>query len=120
MIKNVHSNTVDRLGEAIVAGALRRRLIDFPEPLLYEELGGSAARWVVRESVKWLVAECLIHDDPKVGMRVLPADRATEADIAEIEEAYAAMDGGDYVTNAPRFHQGLPRVHQPASPLKAS
>lgn len=75
---------------------------------------------MVRESVKWLVAECLIHDDSKVGMRVLPADRATEADIAEIEEAYAAMDGGDYVTNDLHFHQGLPRVYQPASPLKAS
>lgn len=54
MIKNVHSNTVDRLGEAIVAGALRRRLIDFPEPLLYEELGGQPhVGWCASRSSGW-------------------------------------------------------------------
>lgn len=42
----------------------------------------------------------------------LAAERATAADIAEIEAAYAGMKsaiehGGDYVSNDLRFHQGL-------------
>ena len=42
----------------------------------------------------------------------LAAERATDADIAEIEEAYAGMkraieEGGDYVSNDLRFHHGL-------------
>ncbi|HET9820500.1 MAG TPA: FadR/GntR family transcriptional regulator [Burkholderiaceae bacterium] len=45
----------------------------------------------------------------------LAAERATAADIAEIESAYAAMKqaiehGGDYVSNDLRFHQGLLRA----------
>jgi len=45
----------------------------------------------------------------------LAADRATAADIAEIESAYAGMksaieQGGDYVSNDLRFHQGLLRA----------
>ena len=48
------------------------------------------------------------------GMR-LAAERATAADIAEIELAYAGMKdaielGGDYVTHDLRFHQGLLRA----------
>jgi DNA-binding FadR family transcriptional regulator len=45
----------------------------------------------------------------------LAAERATGADIAEIESAYAGMKhavehGGDYVTHDLRFHQGLLRA----------
>jgi len=45
----------------------------------------------------------------------LAAERATLADIAEIEAAYAGMksaieNGGDYVSNDLRFHQGLLRA----------
>ena len=156
MIKNVHGNTVDLLGEAIVAGRYAVGQSIPPEPVLCEQLGVS--RTVVREAVKSLVAKGLIHTGPKVGTRVLPSEqwnwfdpdviawqsraglspefirdlqdlrlvvepaavklaaaRATEDDIAEIEEAYAGMrgavmDGGDYVTNDLRFHQGLLRA----------
>jgi DNA-binding FadR family transcriptional regulator len=45
----------------------------------------------------------------------LAAERATAADIAEIEAAYAGMklaidEGGDYVASDLRFHQGLLRA----------
>jgi DNA-binding FadR family transcriptional regulator len=73
MIKNVHGNTVDFLGEAIVAGRYPVGSSIPPEPLLCEELGVS--RTVVRESVKSLVAKGLIHTGPKVGTRVLPSDQ---------------------------------------------
>ncbi len=71
MIKNVHGNTVDFLGEAIVAGRYAVGASIPPEPVLCEELGVS--RTVVRESVKSLVAKGLIHTGPKVGTRVLKA-----------------------------------------------
>jgi DNA-binding FadR family transcriptional regulator len=68
MIKNVHGNTVDHLGEAIVAGRYAGASIP-PEPMLCEELGVS--RTVVREAVKSLVAKGLLVTGPKVGTRVL-------------------------------------------------
>jgi DNA-binding FadR family transcriptional regulator len=153
MIKNVHGNTVDFLGEAIVAGRYVEGGSLPPEPMLCEELGVS--RTVVRESIKSLVAKGLIHTGPKVGTRVLSADqwnwfdadviawqskagltpefirdlqdlrraveptavrfaamRASDKDIAKIEDAYAGMkkavfEGGDYITFDLRFHQGL-------------
>lgn len=156
MIKNVHGNTVDHLGEAIVAGRYAVGASIPPEPLLGEELGVS--RTVVREAVKSLAAKGLITTGPKVGTRVLSSDhwnwfdpdvviwqskagltreflrdlqdlrrvvepaavrmaaeRATEQDIAEIEEAYEGMrraveEGGDYVAYDLRFHQGLLRA----------
>lgn len=45
----------------------------------------------------------------------LAAERATPADVAELEAAYAGMkrsidDGGDYVASDLRFHQGLLRA----------
>lgn len=152
-IKNVHGNTVDHLGEAIVAGRYAAGEAMPPEPALCEALGVS--RTVVREAVKSLVAKGLVSTGPKVGTRVLAseqwnwfdpdvvvwqskagltreflrdlqelrrvvepaavrmaAERATPADIAEIEAAYAGMkkaveQGGDYVTHDLRFHQGL-------------
>lgn len=69
MIKNVHGNTVDRLGEAIVAGHYGAGASFPPEPLLGAELGVS--RTVVREAVKSLIAKGLITSGPKVGTRVL-------------------------------------------------
>jgi DNA-binding FadR family transcriptional regulator len=73
MIKNVHGNTVDHLGEAIVAGRYAPGASIPPEPLLCEELGVS--RTVVRESVKSLIAKGLVSSGPKVGTRVLPSDQ---------------------------------------------
>jgi DNA-binding FadR family transcriptional regulator len=156
MIKNVHGNTVDHLGEAIVAGRYAAGASIPPEPLLGEELGVS--RTVVREAVKSLVAKGLVTTGPKVGTRVLSSDhwnwfdtdvviwqskagltreflrdlqdlrrivepaavrmaaeRATPADIAEIERAFEGMrraveEGGDYVAHDLRFHQGLLRA----------
>ena len=155
-IKNVHGNTLDRLGEAIVAGRWAPGSGVPAEPLLGEELGVS--RTVVREAVKSLVAKGLLSIGPKVGTRVLPednwnwfdpdvvawksragltpeflrdlqelrrvvepagvrlaAERATAADIAQIEAAYAGMksaieNGGDYVSHDLCFHQGLLRA----------
>ena len=72
MIKNVHGNTVDHLGEAIVAGRYAAGASIPPEPLLGEELGVS--RTVVREAVKSLAAKGLLTTGPKVGTRVLASD----------------------------------------------
>ncbi|MBX3653713.1 MAG: FadR family transcriptional regulator [Ramlibacter sp.] len=69
MIKNVHGNTVDHLGEAIVAGRYSPGAPIPPEPMLCEELGVS--RTVVREAVKSLIAKGLVTSGPKVGTRVL-------------------------------------------------
>ena len=156
MIKNVHGNTVDFLGEAIISGRYAVGAIVPPEPLLGQELGVS--RTVVREAIKALAAKGLVTTGPKVGTRVQPqdawnwfdpdvitwqarigltpaflcdlqdlrrvvepaavrlaAERATAADIAELELAFAGMkdaieNGGDYVTYDLRFHHGLLRA----------
>jgi DNA-binding FadR family transcriptional regulator len=155
-IRNVHGNTVDHLGSAIVSGRYAAGSSVPPEPALCEELGVS--RTVVREAVKSLIAKGLVTSGPKVGTRVqtpdhwnwfdpdvimwqaragitpeflrdlqdlrrvvepaavrMAAERATPQDIAEIEVAFEAMrkaveEGGDYVTNDLRFHQGLLRA----------
>ncbi len=73
MIKNVHGNTVDHLGEAIVAGRYPAGAVIPPEPMLCEELGVS--RTVVREAVKSLIAKGLLTTGPKVGTRVLAEDQ---------------------------------------------
>ena len=73
MIKNVHGNTVDHLGEAILAGRYAPGSSIPPEPMLCEELGVS--RTVVREAVKSLIAKGLVSSGPKVGTRVLPAEQ---------------------------------------------
>ena len=70
MIKNVHGNTLDHLGKAIVAGRYPPGEAVPPEPVLCEELGVS--RTVVREAVKSLVAKGLLTTGPKVGTRVQP------------------------------------------------
>ncbi len=69
MIKNVHGNTVDYLGEAIVAGRYSAGAPIPAEPLLCEQLGVS--RTVIREAVKSLIAKGLVSSGPKVGTRVL-------------------------------------------------
>jgi len=71
-IKNVHGNTVDHLGEAIVSGRYAIGGSVPPEPVLCEELGVS--RTVVREAIKSLVAKGLIVTGPKVGTRVMPSE----------------------------------------------
>jgi len=73
MIKNVHGNTVDHLGAAIVSGRYAPGASIPPEPLLCEELGVS--RTVVREAVKSLIAKGLVSAGPKVGTRVLAQDQ---------------------------------------------
>ena len=73
MIKNVHGNTVDRLGSDIVAGRYAPGAAIPPEPILCEELGVS--RTVVRESIKSLIAKGLVTTGPKVGTRVQPPDQ---------------------------------------------
>ena len=70
MIKNVHGNTLDHLGKAIVSGRYPPGEAVPPEPVLCEELGVS--RTVVREAVKSLVAKGLLTTGPKVGTRVQP------------------------------------------------
>lgn len=69
MIKNVHGNTVDHLGEAILAGRYPAGTALPPEPALCEALGVS--RTVVREAVKSLIAKGLVSTGPKVGTKVL-------------------------------------------------
>ena len=73
MMKNVHGNTVDHLGEAIVAGHYAPGASIPPEPVLGESLGVS--RTVVREVIKSLAAKGLVSTGPKVGTRVLPEDQ---------------------------------------------
>lgn len=72
MIKNVHGNTVDHLGEAIVCGRYSAGASIPAEPLLCQELGVS--RTVVREAIKSLIAKGLVNSGPKVGTRVLTSD----------------------------------------------
>ena len=73
VIKNVHGNTVDHLGAAIVAGRYGPGASIPAEPLLCEELGVS--RTVVREAVKSLIGKGLVSSGPKVGTRVLPPEQ---------------------------------------------
>jgi DNA-binding FadR family transcriptional regulator len=72
-IKSVHGNTLDRLGEAIVAGRFTPGSSVPPEATLCQELGVS--RTVVREAVKSLVAKGLLSTGPKVGTKVLPEEQ---------------------------------------------
>jgi DNA-binding FadR family transcriptional regulator len=72
MIKNVHGNTVDFLGEAIVAGRYAENSSMPPEAVLGEELGVS--RTVIREAIKSLIAKGLVTTGPKVGTKVLPSN----------------------------------------------
>ena len=109
MIKNVHGNTVDFLGEAIVAGRYAVGGSLPPEPVLCEELGVS--RTVVRESIKSLVAKGLIHTGPKVGTRVLSADQWNWFDADVIAWQSKAGLTAEFI----RDLQDLRRVVEPAA-----
>lgn len=109
MIKNVHGNTVEFLGRAIVAGRYVVGGVIPPEPLLCEELGVS--RTVVRESVKSLVAKGLIQTGPKVGTRVLPSDSWNWFDADVISWQAAAGLTPEFL----RDLQDLRRVVEPAA-----
>ena len=109
MIKNVHGNTVDFLGEAIVAGRYAVGASIPPEPQLCEELGIS--RTVVRESVKSLVAKGLIHTGPKVGTRVLSSDQWNWFDADVVAWQVKAGLTPEFV----RDLQDLRRVVEPAA-----
>jgi DNA-binding FadR family transcriptional regulator len=73
VIKNVHGNTLDLLGEAVVSGRYPCGSTLPPEPVLGESLGVS--RTVVREAIKSLIAKGLVTTGPKVGTRVQSEDR---------------------------------------------
>ncbi len=73
MIKNMHGNTLDMLGFAVVSGRYAPGQAIPPEPLLGEEYGVS--RTVIREVIKSLVAKGLVSAGPKVGTRVLARER---------------------------------------------
>ena len=109
MIKNVHGNTVDFLGQAIVGGRYALGGTLPPEPLLCEELGVS--RTVVREAIKSLVAKGLIVTGPKVGTRVLPSDQWNWFDADVI--AWQAIAG--LTPEFVRDLQDLRRVVEPAA-----
>ena len=109
MIKNVHGNTVDFLGQAIVAGRYAMGGSMPPEPVLCEELGVS--RTVVRESIKSLVAKGLIVTGPKVGTRVLPSEQWNWFDADVI--AWHAVAG--LTPEFIRDLQDLRRVVEPAA-----
>ncbi len=109
MIKNVHGNTVDFLGEAIVGGRYVVGAAIPTEPVLCEELGVS--RTVVRESIKSLVAKGLISTGPKVGTRVLPAEQWNWFDPDVIAWQSKAGLSVDFI----RDLQYLRRVVEPAA-----
>lgn len=109
MIKNVHGNTVDFLGQAIVAGRYGVGGTIPPEPVLCEELGVS--RTVVRESIKSLVAKGLIVTGPKVGTRVLPSDQWNWFDADVIAWQSVAGLTPEFI----RDLQDLRRVVEPAA-----
>jgi DNA-binding FadR family transcriptional regulator len=109
MIKNVHGNTVDLLGEAIVAGRYAVGAVIPPEPLLGEELGVS--RTVVREAVKSLIAKGLVSTGPKVGTRVLSEDQWNWFDPDVIAWQSKAGLTADFL----RDLQDMRRVIEPAA-----
>lgn len=109
MIKNVHGNTVDHLGAAIVAGHYAAGAVVPPEPMLCEELGVS--RTVVREAVKSLIAKGLVSTGPKVGTRVLSEDQWNWFDPDVIAWKSRAGLTRDFL----RDLQDLRRVMEPAA-----
>jgi DNA-binding FadR family transcriptional regulator len=109
MIKNVHGNTVDHLGEAIVAGHYTPGASFPPEPLLCLELGVS--RTVVREAVKSLVAKGLVSTGPKVGTRVLATEHWNWFD----QDVVAWQTKAGLTPEFLRDLQDLRRVVEPAA-----
>ena len=109
MIKNVHGNTVDHLGEAIVAGRCAAGGSIPPEPVLCEELGVS--RTVIREAVKSLVAKGLLTTGPKVGTRVQAEEQWNWFDADVIVWQTKAGLSVDFLQDL----QDLRRVVEPAA-----
>lgn len=109
MIKNVHGNTVDHLGAAIIAGRYAPGATIPPEPALCEELGIS--RTVVREAVKSLIAKGLVSTGPKVGTRVLSEEHWNWFDPDVIAWQAKAGLSPDFL----RDLQDLRRVVEPAA-----
>jgi DNA-binding FadR family transcriptional regulator len=108
-IKNVHGNTLDFLGAAIVAGRYAVGATLPPESTLCTELGVS--RTVVREAVKSLVAKGLIHTGPKVGTRVMPSEQWNWFDPDVIAWQSKAGLSADFI----RDLQDLRLVVEPAA-----
>ncbi|VWX62069.1 Transcriptional regulator, GntR family [Burkholderiales bacterium 8X] len=109
MIKNVHGNTVDRLGNDIVSGRYPPGSSIPPEPLLCEALGVS--RTVVREAVKSLIAKGLVTSGPKVGTRVQPEEQWNWFDADVIVWQTRAGLSVDFLQDL----QDLRRVVEPAA-----
>ena len=108
-IKNVHGNTLDLLGEQIVAGRYPPGTSIPPEPTLCEELGVS--RTVIREAVKSLVAKGLLTTGPKVGTRVQPEEQWNWFDADVIVWQTKAGLSVDFLQDL----QDLRRVVEPAA-----
>ncbi len=109
MIKNVHRNTLDLLGEGIVSGRYPVGGSLPPEPLLGESLGVS--RTVVREAVKSLVAKGLLVTGPKLGTRVMPESFWNWFD----PEVVAWQSRAGFTRGFLRDLQELRRVVEPAA-----
>lgn len=109
MIRNVHGNTVDHLGQKIISGQYESGAVVPPEPLLCEELGVS--RTVVRESIKSLVAKGLVTTGPKVGTRVQAPDNWNWFDPDVIRWQAKAGLSRDFL----RDLQDLRRILEPAA-----
>lgn len=95
MIKNMHGNTLDVLGFAIVSGRYQPGQAIPPEPLLGEEYGVS--RTVVREALSRLQAGGLVETRHGIGTFVLEAKpeksfRIDPADIANAVDVLAVLE----------------------------
>jgi DNA-binding GntR family transcriptional regulator len=107
-MKNVHGNTLDHLGEAIVAGRYGPGESIPPEPRLREALGVS--RTVIRETVKSLVGKGLVSTGPKVGTRVLPEENWTRPQLrADWSTSAASMATSTPWTRRPEPSAGSSR-----------
>jgi len=95
MIKNVHGNTLDWLGEAILTGHYPVGSSLPPEPILCEELGVS--RTVVREAVSRLKSLGLVDSRHGIGTFALEAPtthnfRIAEQDMATVDDVIAVLE----------------------------
>ena len=94
-IKNVHGNTLDRLGEAIVAGRWPPGSGVPPEPTLCEEFGVS--RTVVREAISKLQAAGMVETRHGIGTFVVgPGDasafRIEPQQLATLRDVVAVLE----------------------------
>lgn len=108
-VPNVLTQTLESLGEAIVAGRYPPGSAMPPEPVLCETHGVS--RTVIREAIKSLVAKGLVSTGPKVGTRVLPPEQWNWFDPAVVRWQTRAGVTREFL----RDLQELRRVLEPAS-----